>query len=234
MKTALMKTLGLSLLLCGAIGAQVVRAQNQVPTPADRPPQPTIPAQPQFDLSFSGGGPRDLVAALEKAIGKPLNVIIAKEYENEEIPAMKFKNVTVPEVFDALRMASQRQLIFGNSIHNTSYSFETQGHGPDAIYYFKKNEPPTPPEAPRFCKFYQLGDDLQTYSIEDITTSIQTAWKMLGIKTPPLLKFHAETKLLIAVGPVDELRTIDDALRELRMRHAPLGADSKKDAPQTK
>jgi hypothetical protein len=53
---------------------------------------------------------------------------------------------------------------------------------------------------------------------------------MLGVKSTPQLKFHPETKLLIAVGPVDQLRTINDVLQELKS--AP--SSPKKDAAPAK
>ena len=167
----------------------------------------------KFDLEFRGGTPRELVSAIQKATGREINVIIPKEDENIEIPSMKFKSVTVPDLFKAISLASQKQEFVGGTIFNTYYSFDTEGHGEDAIYYFKSNKPRP---AQEFCKFYQLGEYLQNYSIEDITTAIQTGWKMLGVKSTPQLKFHPETKLLIAVGPVEQLRTINDVLQELK------------------
>jgi hypothetical protein len=207
-----------SLLLGGGLAAQVATAEDQPEKPASS--SPTQPgrgteqsAWTKFDLDFPGGSPRDLVSAIEKATGKPLNAMISREDETVEIPAMKFKNITIPDLFSALTMASQKQLQYSGSVYNTFYGFETQGHGEDAIYYFKYRKA-HPPEA--FCRFYQLAEILQSYSIEDVTTAVQTGWKMLGVKSPPQLKFHPETKLLIAVGPPDQLATIDNVLSQLR------------------
>lgn len=240
-----MKKIIISLLIGPAMLTQVVWAQNQPPQaiPAGQPgfgaqwasrnAGGEQPAPQKFNLDFRGGSPRDLVSAIQEATGKPLNALISKEDENVEIPAMKFKSVTVADLFVALTMASRRQEQVGNNIQQTSYSFETQGHGDDAIYYFKYYRPVhTSPQ--EFCRFYQLGEDLQNYSIEDITTAIKTGWKMLGVKTEPMLKFHRETKLLIAVGPADQLRTIDDALRELRTAPREQKPTEKKDGASAK
>ncbi|HTL55889.1 MAG TPA: hypothetical protein VL361_09425 [Candidatus Limnocylindrales bacterium] len=238
MKTNYMNKVILSLILGSGLAAQIAGAQNQPEAPPTFPPgRPGSTAQPagggqqiswqKFDLDFRGGTPRDLISAIEKTTSKPLNVIIQKDDESIELPAMRFKSVTVPDLFNAISMASQRQELVGGTILNTYYSFETQGHGEDAIFYFKANKPRPVQE---FCKFYQLGEYLQNYSIEDITTAIQTGWKMLGVKSTPQLKFHPETKLLIAVGPVDQLRTINDVLQELKS--AP--SSPKKDAAPAK
>jgi hypothetical protein len=229
----------LSLLIGPAILTQILCAQNQPsqPIPAKQPGFGGLgsgveqsPAQ-KFNLDFHGGSPRDLVSAIQEATGKPLNALISKEDESVEIPAMKFKSVTIPDLFAALTMASQRQEQIGGTPYTTYYTFDTQGHGDDAIYYFKCTKPRAPQE---FCRFYQLGEDLQNYSIEDITTAIKTGWKMLGVKAEPMLKFHRETKLLIAVGPAEQLRTIDDALRELRTAPRQQKPAEKTDGSSTK
>src|SRR5262249_7868927 len=154
-------------------------AQNQPeapPTPVSG--RPGSPAQPssggqqitwqKFDLDFRGGTPRELVSTIEKTTGKSLNVIIPKEDESIEIPSMRFKSVTVPDLFKAISLASQKQEVVSGTFVNTYYTFETQGQGEDSIFYFKSNKPRPVQE---FCKFYQLGEYLQNYSIEDITTA---------------------------------------------------------------
>ena len=53
-------------------------------------------------------------------------------------------------------------------------------------------------------------------SVDDITTAIQTGWKMLGEENPPKISFHKDTKLLIAVGEPDKLEIIDAVLNSLQ------------------
>ena len=222
-----MNKLFLTLLLGPAISAQMVYSQDQTsaPTRNPRPATFNLPVRAaqgetdetatlqKFDLDFPGGSPRDLVSAIEKATGKPLNALVPKEDEALELPSIKLKAVTVPALFEALRMASQKNEIRNNMQFTSSYSFQTQGHGEDAIWYFQYQRPPQPQE---FCKFYQVAPDLENYTIQDITTAIQTGWKLLGIKSPPQLKFHPETKLLIGVGEMEQLAMIDSVLQELR------------------
>jgi hypothetical protein len=222
----------LTALLCTAVVAPFAWAQDQ-PGRAENPP-PQLPSQTReqstwqtFDLDFPGGSPHDLVSAIERATGKPLNVLVPKDGESVEIPAMKFKAITVPDLFRALLMATQRQQQL--NVYDTYYTFETKGEGENAIFYFTYKKP-TPPQ--KFCRFYQLTQALQSYSIEDITTAIQTGWKMLGVKSTPELKFHPETKLLIAVGQPEHLSIIDDVLRGLRdAATAPAGSPKKDAAP---
>jgi hypothetical protein len=52
--------------------------------------------------------------------------------------------------------------------------------------------------------------------VDDITTAVRTGWNMLGETNAPELNFHEDTKLLIAVGPLDKLQLIDEVLSELK------------------
>jgi hypothetical protein len=167
----------------------------------------------RFDVNFLGGGPRELVAAIEKATGRPLNAIVPSQNENVEIPPMKLTNVTVPDLFEALKRASLKQESLPGRSFQSSYGFETRGQGEDAVWYFVSQKPTRPPD---ICRFYQLAEYLDNFTIEDITTAIQTGWELLGVKPTSRLKFHPETKLLIAVGQNYELGTIEDVLAQLR------------------
>jgi hypothetical protein len=200
---------------------------------------------PKFDLDFPGGTPGQLVAAIEKASGKPLNAIIPSEFREMELPALKMKAVTVPQLFQALQMASARQeaMITGTrmeaggsrvnniTFQNTSYGFRAPvtGESENPVWYFFVSRPSDLPliEPPaKVCRFYQLAPYLEKYSIDDITTAIQTGWKMLG-DAAPTMNFHKDTSLLIAVGEPEKLKLIDSALAELS---GPKKADTTKAA----
>ena len=52
--------------------------------------------------------------------------------------------------------------------------------------------------------------------MEDINTGIRAAWEMSGqTSSSPSLKFHQETKLLIARGTEQELRLVQEVLKAL-------------------
>ena len=186
------------------------------------------PELTRFDLNFPGGTPKELVEAIEKSSGKPLNAIIPDELAKMRLPALKMNGVTAPQLFDALSAATSKtetysyQVGFGRPPQQgqqvSSYGFRTYGpRGDDAIwhfYYDKPNPPQVPPE-PKTCRFYQLGPYLDNYKIEDITTAIETGWKMLGETDRPEIKFHKDTKLLIAVGEPSRLVLIESVLSQL-------------------
>jgi hypothetical protein len=149
--------------------------------------------------------------------------------------------VTVPNLFRAMELASMKTIPYRSVTHpngshsyqqlNTAISFSTEGLlSDDSIWYFRgRQQPPdlsfldTKPAPVKVSRFYALTPYLeQGLKVEDITTAIQTGWKMLGEKEPPSISFHQETKLLIAVGEPGKLETIDAVLQALQRGQRPL------------
>ncbi len=189
----------------------------------------TPPKLTKFNLDFSGGTPKQLTAAIEKAMGKPVNAIIPDEHADLQLPPLKMSNVDVSQLFEALQLASLKseRYVTGTygfpggpspsyQIIKTSYGFRTQGkQTDDSIWYFFADKAPSIPAA-KACRFYSLTPYLDRgTTVDDITTAIQTGWKMLGEKDAPTINFHKDTKLLIAVGEPNKLETIDAVLKAL-------------------
>jgi hypothetical protein len=239
----------LCLILCMAAAAFGQPGPAPLPARALQPPPAPQASEPpkltKFNLNFSGGTPAQLVAAIEKATGRPLNVVIPDEYAAERIPPLRMTQVTVAELFAAMEQASFKTELYragGNlpgayaqtfsyqTLH-THISFKTSG-GPvtdDSIWYFRGREKipdytawETKPVPRKISRFYALTPYLeQDLNVEDITTAIQTGWKMSGEKDVPTISFHRETKLLIAVGEPEKLETIDAVLQALRQPPEP-------------
>ena len=190
--------------------------------------QANAPVLTKFNLDFPGGTPKELVAAIEKAMGKPLNAIIPDENADTKIPALKMSNVDVPHLFNAVvsmsyKYASPSQFGgFGQPRDVvSSYGFETKdgNMSDDSIWYFIVYKAPTqqaPPPPQKICQFYSLSPYLDRgFTVDDITTAIQTGWKMAGVTPTPELNYHKETKLLIAYGEPGKLNTIQTVLGSL-------------------
>ena len=194
------------------------------------------PALTKFNLDFPGGTPKELVAAIEKATGKPLNAIIPTEDATLQMPPLKMNDVDVVQLFQAVGAASLKQETRNTSMYygggltpgysyttvNTGYGFKSEGQrSDDSIWYFYVENPPQPqftlPSPAKACRFYQLRPNMDYgLTVDDITTAIQTGWKMMGDTSPPEISFHKETKLLIAVGAPDKLEIIDNVLKALQ------------------
>ena len=165
-----MKTLLLS--TAAALVAASTFAQN-TPQPV---PRSVVPAAvsagggdlaeeaARFDLKFPGGKVKEFVAAVSKALGKPVNVVIPKEGEDTLIPAVEVSRVTVPALFNALSNASQHEGAFPTSVTsglgsgsgrvtNTSVQYKIVGFtfrteeksSPDAVWTFHVTNPPNIP-----------------------------------------------------------------------------------------
>lgn len=188
----------------------------------------------KFSLDFPGGTPKQLVAAIEKAMSRPLNAIILPEHADVAIPPLKMNNVDVRQLFQALESTSRKTEAYVTSTFGgvrpassyqqmtTSYGFQTQGPVSDeSIWYFYVEKPTLPPAQVRtpakVCRYFSLAPYLDRgHTVDDITTAIQTGWKMLGEEDTPKISFHKETKLLIAVGDPNRLETIDAVLQALK------------------
>jgi hypothetical protein len=202
---------------------------------------PPPPALVQFNFDFPGGTPGDLVSAIEKATGQPLNAIIPSEDANVQLPPLRMNQVFVPQLFAALAAASRKsENIPGFGFVNTDYGFRTDtgdsdasGQPPrirridnnpnlgitdDSIWYFYVDRPQASPQ--KDCLFFSLAPYLDHgFTVDDITTAIRTAWEMQSgsdsSATRPDLSFHKETKLLIAVGDQQQLEMIGQMLKTL-------------------
>jgi hypothetical protein len=212
--------------------------QDQVQIPAGRSsvsiqektsPAPTSTATlTKFDLDFPGGTPNELVAAIQKSMGRPLNAIVPDEHVSVKLPPLKMKGVNVAQLFQALELASQFNPSGFRTSESITFGFRAEGKiSDDSIWYFYNN---IHTKMPKESRFYLLTPYLDRgLTVDDITTAIQTGWKMAGISPTPVLSFHKETKLLIGVGDMYQLQTIDQVLGALR---APEPATKAKPEPE--
>jgi len=173
-----------------------------------------------FNIDFPGGTPRELVGAIQKATSKPLNVIIPPEFADTKLPPLKMNSVNVNQLFRALEAASTKAgpyLPFPQNQRISGYGFRTDGNiTDDSIWYFHAEKPQTD-STEKTSRFYALAPYLDHgLKVDDITTAVETAWKMQGEKSPPEISFHKDTKLLIAVGEPQKLQTIDSVLQALQ------------------
>jgi len=219
-------------LVFGLIVASSLMAQP--PAPAVNPQTP--PAAPvseqkqnaaapiRFDLDFKGGSIRALFDAIGKARGQPVNVYLPHEAESIPIDPFHVSGVTVKELLDAVSNSGAGRLSGNLRERLFHYSFfATPADSDSAVWSVRVEDLYTPSEP--ICRVYSLSPYLDTgLSVDDITTAIRTAWKMLNYTPSTVnLSYHRETKLLIAVAPEDELKAVEQVLSAL-----PKGQSGKK------
>jgi hypothetical protein len=180
----------------------------------DTQPPGAAALQKRFNIDFPGGNPALLIEQIELQGKVQLNAIIPQEHGAFNLPPLKLRHVTVPELFEAITIASTKH----DPAHGTTrYGFRTNDQPPhgNSIWYFFVEEPPPSPKQPDVCRFWQLGPYLENLVVEDITTAIETGWKMLRVSPVPKMSFHKDTKLLIVVGQPEQLTIVDEVLRQL-------------------
>ncbi len=173
------------------------------------------PVLTKFDLDFPGGTPKELIAAIQKASGRPLNAIVPEEFADTKLPSLKMKNVDAQELFQALSTPNRNERFF----------FISKGKpSDDAIWTFIVDRP----SSQKACRFYALARYLDNgTTLDDITTAIKTGAQMLALAQHttdgegPAISFHKDTKLLIAVGEPSKLEIIDSVLRALDSQAQP-------------
>jgi hypothetical protein len=154
-------------------------------------------------------------------------VIIPDDAVSFQLPPLKLSDITFGQLSDTLREGSLKQESLptynqwggptGYLTIQTGYYFKTTDDRPNdnSVWFFHILKAPNQ-SAPKSCKFYSLAPYLDRgFTVDDITTAIQTGWKMAGDSATPELNYHKETKLLIAYGEADQLKTIDDVLKTL-------------------
>ncbi|HEX5176631.1 MAG TPA: hypothetical protein VFV83_06365 [Chthoniobacteraceae bacterium] len=234
-----MRTTIISASIAGLLSALTV-AQSPPPGRPGVPPTPGAESAavvaddaPRFDLNFPGGNVREFVAAVTKALGRPVNVIIPKEAEATTIPPVEVYAVTVNALFGALSNASMRQVLVENKnapnlsgYRETGFHFVPQDNrgSPETVWTFQVMAPPElrteePVTAARAVQYYPVAEYLSHFDVEDITTAIESGWQLQGGELakapPPILRFHEETKLLICAGSPQQLEVIPQVLAGL-------------------
>jgi hypothetical protein len=224
MKITNLTLLAVLLTFASAMAADKAASTDPKPPPSERQPETLT----KFDLDFKGGRPQDLIAAIQEATGKPLNVLIPDEYANVKLPELKMKNVNALQLFRALEQASHKTEYLRGGTYTTAFGFRSNSDNTtdDTIWYFYVVKPNAPPPS-KICRFYSLAPFLDSgVTVDDITTAIKTGAKMLGDTDEPTMSFHKDTKLLIAVGEPGKLEIIDSVLRALEP-HAKSAAGNK-------
>ncbi len=178
-------------------------------------------------FEFPGGNAVDLANMLKETLNPPPNIIVAPKLRETEIPEFELKNITLPDLFQALNNLSEDKSIQWQLSGSTepiwvlnpapgTVSAPNSGFGfnPGAMV-----DPvtgmPLPANNGRVCQILPLGKFLKDYKVEDITTAVKTAWSMMGDDAGAQLKYHTDTKLLIAVGTSPQLNILMQVLSSL-------------------
>ena len=159
-----------------------------------------------FDLSFKGGTPRELIAAMEKAAAasirnpEPLNALVPPELAEIRIPPMELRGVTAIGVFETLTFMdpSTRWIPARGGIWVLTHRDE------------------------RRTQAFYIGHLLKKFKVDDLTTAVKTTWQMGGKEVKAELKYHEDTQLLIARAQPAQISAMAEVITQLQMAVEPV------------
>ena len=162
-----------------------------------------------FDLSFKGGTPAALLAAMEKAAAavvrqpEPLNAVVPPELADVRIPPMELRGVTAASVFETLTFMDQ-----------SMRWIPARG----GIWVLTQRE------VERRTQAFYIGHLLKKFKVDDITTAVKTVWQMGGKEGKAELKYHEDTQLLIARAQPSQVAAVSEVISQLQMAVEPVQA----------
>jgi hypothetical protein len=164
-----------------------------------------------ISLNFRGGTVVEYVAAIRKAAGD-INVVIAPEAAEIQMPAVSVKRVTVAAALDLLdgrsRDAHTRRVKL-EVVHMPVYDTEEK-----QTYQVRAQVSgrPSARAASVWTAAVLLDHDI---SSQALLSAVETAIEVVGSTTKPDVRFHEDTGLLIASGDHDQLSAIEEVLDRL-------------------
>ena len=173
----------------------------------------------RFDFSFPGGTSKEFANAINDAARKsikepePVNVIIPPELNDVRIPPMELRSVDARSIFLSLNLIARQGA-------NALEWIPVGVRGGADVWV------PNRTSDNRKTQTFYVGNLLQKFKIEDITTAVQTTWD-LGAKdggpAKPELKYHRDTQLLIVRAYPAQLEAMEEVVTQLRLAVEPAG-----------
>jgi hypothetical protein len=171
---------------------------------AGAPAQDVPEGEERLDFEFGGGSVREFIEQFNAVASVPLNVVVPVGAEQVTVPEMQLRGVTGEDVTAVLNAVGEQNEGVRFQLMRTTDStwvLATENRDEDASQ----------------VAFHPVGNLLESTSIEDLSATIATAWEMLGLPGSALehIKFHEDTRLLIATGSPEVLGLVESAIAAL-------------------
>ncbi len=209
---------------------------SAAPAPAQSPPeqagsrsQLSKNAGPVVSIDFPGGTINDFIKAVQKAAAPAaVNVIRPAEAASVQAPPISLRNVTVKTALESLRFAFQ---------DSGEHRFQVEDFGGDAgsepVYAVRYGRMSSraaapPPADDRTIEVFSIRDLIEptnpgadpsgTISRDHILSAVDTALRLddRQNETPPEIKYHQDTGLLIVRGTGEQVNLIRALLLRVR------------------
>ena len=192
------------LLFLGALCAPVL---GQSPS-ASKAEHQNSDTSARFDFNFSGGTVSELIAAISAVDKSPINVTLGSGAGEIKVPKLIMVNVTTDEVLQSLGRLSESDRSLGRwgQVDRNNWIITLLDRS----------------EQMRTGVVY-VGQLLKKYKIEDIAAAITFALNSPDRpqQTPPKLRLHKETSLLIFEVSFRDFDTVMQVLSQLKESASP-------------
>jgi len=174
---------------------------------------PTQKQNPLIDVRFSGGTAMQFIEAIRKAAGD-INVLVAPDAVKVKMPPVTLSNVSVAAALNLLDGKEQRT---ANQIVRVKVDMMPR-HSPVERETFQirvdvRRDRERVPGAHVWSVSSLLDHDI---SSQALLSAVEMALDVIDSDTALDVRFHEETGLLIAMGDLGQMETIDGVLGQLR------------------
>jgi len=178
----------------------IAQAQEETIRPVEEILSPMLR---KISVNFAGGPLIDLIRQVEKENGIVTNIVVSNEAARIPLPPIALQNVSLENLCLALQNLDRIdhwQLQVIRTRGTMTISARNMIRGPDQLIR---------------VNVYDVRALLEHCRVEDLVTAIQTSWAMASEEHEARLKYHEETRLLIAQGRPEDLATVENVLGEL-------------------
>ncbi|MHC4319417.1 MAG: hypothetical protein ACYS1B_12860 [Planctomycetota bacterium] len=165
-----------------------------------------------ISLNFRGGTALEFVAAVRRAAGD-INVVVAPEAKEVQMPAVTIKQVTVAAALELLN--GQVRDLPGRRVQLSVIQMLVNDRRERQTYQIraKVSGRPTAQAAHVWTLAAVRNSGIAS---EAVLSAVETALEVVGSATKPDVRFHEDTALLIASGDHDQLQAIEHVLDSLK------------------
>lgn len=201
---------------------------DETAAPQNRQPGP--PKLQLISLDFPGGTLGEFIAMLNKT-KSPINLFADKAEQEVQVPALTLRNVNGRDAGNAMAGWLRSR---GFTLGSSGQAYDLDGSLGNPVYWVVADQ--TAPDHSRLFAPFQLWQQLEYQSIDDIVAAIRNAWELDPAHNPAdlKLKFHPPTTVLLVVGPNQAIEIATRVIGSLKAAPLQTPPPKAKDSPAPK
>ena len=154
-----------------------------------------------FNVAFDGGSLQELCFLIQEQNDRSANIVLADEIKDATVPPLQLQEVTMHSLAETLHALNPRIFMTLTNQIITLHGRRDTEEEYVIIYNIQQ--------------LVDQEDKALCYSLEDIATTIETAWNMYKNRQSPEMKIHEGTFLMIVQGTRAEQQIVEGVLGRL-------------------